>query len=169
MLFIHSIPNVHLYIIPVLQAENSLWSEKGFSIILNTTDKNLGRAAGRKSSSVPPHVLAIQNYILHQINKHCIKYSFFLTILDFNSSHRRHFYLIYVNNKPFLPFSYFTFKFHLQTKGQTLFFFHVCIYQINFKYFIYKLNLSLWFFKIKFIQLQAHFITLLWSPLVYLC
>lgn len=84
MLFIHSIPNVHLYIIPVLQAENSLWSEKGFSITLNTTDKNLGRAAGRKSSSVQPHVLAIQNYILHQINKHCIKYYFFLNYFRFH-------------------------------------------------------------------------------------
>lgn len=106
------------------QSARSLWSEKVFSVTFNTTDKNLGRAAGRKSSSIQPSVLSNQNYTLHQINKQ--KYYFIecLTILDFTSSHRRHFCLIYVNKRYFLPFNYFTFKHDLQTKGHlTLLFF----------------------------------------------
>lgn len=90
MLSICSIPGIHLYIISTLKAEfNSLWNEKGFSIILSTTDKNLGRAAGRKSFSVQPDILSVQNHTLHQINKHCVKYKilfFFSVISDLNSS-----------------------------------------------------------------------------------
>lgn len=58
--------------------------KKSFFCILNSTDKYLGRAAGKKSSSVHPTCCALSaKLLLHQTHEQCIKYSSFLNYCRF--------------------------------------------------------------------------------------